>query len=299
MCVATFRRSRLRRQRETNLANAMSIDSTLSRRMTTEQHSSPRLWFVPGILPWLVAAGALALFLATLNRWISFNSLALVAKVSGWSWSPELSEPLYWLVTYPFRWLPAKAIPVALNLLSAVCAVLTLALLARSVVLLPHDRTQEQRLREHGAFSMLSIPAAWLPPVFAALACGLQLTFWEHATAASSEMLNLLLFAYVIRCLLEFRLEQRESWLTRAALVYGLGMANNWAMIGFFPLFLVSLVWIRGLRFFNLTFLTRMFLCGLAGLSIYLLLPLVQSRAEIANVPFWQALKANLGKQEF
>ena len=52
-------------------------------------------------------------------------------------------------------------------------------------------------------------------------------------------------------------------------------MTNNWAMIGFFPAFVVALVWIKGLSFFNLRFLGRMSLCGLAGLSLYLLLPLV------------------------
>src|SRR2546426_1378901 len=263
----------------------MSIDSTLSRGATTEQAVSSRNRFVSTTLPWVIAAAALAVSLVTLNRWISFSNLLQVAKVSGWTWQPELSEPLYWLLTYPFHWLPVKAIPIALNLLSALCAVLTLALLARSVALLPHDRTHEQRQREHGEFSLLSIPLAWLPPVLAALVCGLQLTFWEHATAASGEMLNLLLFAYVIRCVLEFRIDERESWLTRAALVYGLGMANNWAMIGFFPLFLVWLVWIRGLSFFDLRFLGRMFLWGLAGLLLYLLLPILQSRAEIGAVP--------------
>src|SRR5437879_1448209 len=133
--------------------------------------------------------------------------------------------------------------------------------------------------------------------VLAVIICGLQLTFWEHATSASPAMLNLLVFAYVIRCVLEFRIDQRESWLTRAAFVYGLGITNNWAMIGFFPILLAALIWIRGLNFFNLRFLGRMFLCGLAGLLLYLLLPLAQSHSEIAPVPFWQALKANLGSQ--
>src|SRR6266478_3003960 len=202
----------------------MSIDSTLSRRTTMKQEVSPRNGFVSAILPWVVATGALAIYLLTLNPWISLSNLLQVAKLSGWTWQPDLSEPLYWLLTYPLRWLPNNVIPLALNLLSAVCAVLTLALLARSVALLPHDRTHEQRQREHGEFSLLSIPMAWLPPVLAVLVCGLQLTFWEHATAASGEMLNLLLFAYAIRCVLEFRIDERESWLLRAAFVYGLGM---------------------------------------------------------------------------
>lgn len=276
--------------------------------MTTEPEDTRGRKFVPALLPWLVAAGALATYLVTLNRWVSLSSLQQVAKVSGWTWQPELYGALYWLLTCPFRWLPVQTIPVALNVFSAVCAALALALLARSVALLPHDRTHEQRQQETSRSGLLSIPAAWLPPVLAALVCGLQLTFWEHATAAdtvtlfgwpptSSEMLDLLLFAYVVRCLLEFRISQGESWLLRAALVCGAAIPNNWAMIGFLPTFVVALVWIRGLSFFNLRFLTQMALCGLAGLSLYLLLPLLQSVGHAAAVPFWPALKANLNGQ--
>src|SRR5262249_11777483 len=145
----------------------------------------------------------------------------------------------------------------ALNGFAAGCAALTLVLLARSVALLPHDRTNEQRLREQSEHSFLSIRSAWLPPLFAVLVCGLQLSFWERAVEFrdvsfldNGEIFNLLLFAYVVRCLLEYRISQKESWLTRFALVYGLGIANNWAMIGFFPAFLAALIWIKGLEFF-------------------------------------------------
>ena len=72
-----------------------------------------------------------------------------------------------------------------------------------------------------------------------------------HRVAALIEpglvALDLLLFAYIIRNLLEFRLDANDGWLLRAAFVYGLGITNNWAMIGFFPLFLAALIWIRGL----------------------------------------------------
>ncbi len=263
--------------------------------------------FVRTFLPWLVAAGALAVYLLTLNRWVSLSSLLQVARVSGWTWQPELSGPLFWLVTYPFRWLPARAIPLALNLFAALCAALSLALLARSVALLPHDRTHQQRQRLTSGTGLLSLPSAWLPPVLAVIVCGLQLTFWEDATAISSppapwgsgcEMLDLLLFAYVIRCLLEFRLEERESWLLRASLVFGLGITNNWAMIGFLPAFLMAVVWIKGLSFFNLGFLGRMSLCGLAGLSLYLLLPLLHGGTDTSSLSFWPSLKANFTAQK-
>src|ERR1035441_200792 len=139
----------------------MSIDSTLTRRMTPEHEVSSPKKFVLAFLPWLAGAGALAIYLVTLNRWVSLSSLQQVARVSGWTWQPELYGPVFWLLTYPIRWLPAPAIPLALNLFAAVCAALVLALLARCVSLLPHDRTHEQRLQETGksALPMLRRPA--------------------------------------------------------------------------------------------------------------------------------------------
>src|SRR5206468_2547486 len=113
------------------------------------------------------------------------------------------------------------------------------------------------------------------PLLFAALICGLQLSFWEHASAATGEMLDLLLFAYIIRCLLEYRIDQRESWLTRSALVYGIAATNNYAMLGFLPAYLAALIWIKGLSFFEFRFVARMFGWGTGGLTLYLFLPLL------------------------
>lgn len=277
----------------------MSIGSASARRtaMEDKRPAGQARQFTRAYLPWIAAIGSLVVYIATLNHWMSTASLTYTASISGWSCRPVLSEPLYWLLTYPFRWLPAAEIPLGLNLFSAACATLTLALLARSVALLPHDRTHSQREKERSEFSFLSIPAAWLPPVLAVMLCGLQLTFWENATVASSEILNLLLFAYVIRCLLEFRIEERESWLLRASCVYGLAITNNWTMIAFLPAFLAALVWIKVLTFFDVRFLTRMFLCGLCGMLLYLLLPLAQSLQHDSVISFWQGLKSNLGSQ--
>lgn len=262
--------------------------------------------YVRTILPWALGAILFLFYLATLNRWISFGNLLEVAKVAGYSWQPELYGPLSWLVTRPFKLLPATAIPFALNVFAAACAALTLVLLARSIALWPQDRTHGQRQKEVGPFSLLCIAQAWLPPLLGVVVCGLQLTFWEYATSANTvtapfgagvEMLDLLLFAYVIRCLLEYRIDQSEVWLVKAALVFGIAMTSNWAMIGFFPLFLVALVWLQGLGFFNVRFLVRMFLAMLAGLSLYLLLPIVNTMGDVP-VPFWAALKLNLGGEK-
>ncbi len=279
--------------------------------MPTERQTDPRKNFAPRILPWLLAAAAFAAYWLTLNRWVGLvpwsavslnppvflDSLIVTAKTAGWTWQPEFYQPVFFVVTCPFRWLPTAQIPVALNLFSAVCAALTLGLLARSVAILPQDRTEAQRKREHNDFSFLTTRSAWLPPLFAVVVGGLQLTFWEQATNCTGEMFHLLLFAFAIWSLLEYRLDERAGRLFLAAAVYGAGMTDDWALIGFLPVFVGAIIWIRGLSFFNSSFLVRMILCGLAGLSFYLLLPLVTVASHKIQVTFWQALRLNLSGQ--
>ena len=261
--------------------------------------SSDSFSFVQKVLPWIVASGAFLFYAFTLNHWVTLASLAVVSKSSGWDWwTSTLYNPLLYVVHYPFRLLAPDVRPLALNFFAAVCGSLTLALLARSVALLPHDRTREQRRAEPSEFSLLSVPLAWLPPLLAVVVCGLQLSFWEHATSATGEMLDLLIFAYCIRCLLEFRLDERQAWLDKMAFVYGLGITNNWGLIGFFPAFLVAILWIKGRSFFDLRFIVRLLIAGLLGLSLYLLLPLIQLGTD-QPLPFWDALRANLGNQKF
>jgi tetratricopeptide (TPR) repeat protein len=266
--------------------------------MTMDAQPDPRKNFVLRSLPWLLAVAALVLYLFTLNYWVSLFNLTAVARTSGWLWQPQIYNPVSFAVTVPFRWLPAAQIPLALNIFSAACAALTLGLLARSVALLPRDRTDAQRKREHSPFSILTIPGAWLPPVFAVATCGLQLTFWEYATNHTGEMFSLLLFAFVIWSLLEYRLDEREGRLYLAAFAYAAGMTNDWAMVCFFPVFIAALIWIRGLAgFVNPRFFERMALCGLAGISFYLLLPFAVAISGKVPLTFWEVLHTNLSSQ--
>src|SRR5438552_812512 len=130
------------------------MESTLPNQPATK--AAPEKQFVRSILPWLLGGAMLCLYFFTLNHWVSLGSLQEVANLSGWSPSLELDlelySPLTFLLTLPIRWLPPALIPLALNLFVALCAALTLALLARSVALLPHDRTHEQREKERSAF---------------------------------------------------------------------------------------------------------------------------------------------------
>lgn len=263
--------------------------------MTHEASGTGPPKFVTAVLPWLIGAVGLVIYAVTLNSWVSLHSVANVARIAGWNWQPELHQPLTAVALFPFRLLPAASVPLALNLFTAVGAALVLGLLARSVALWPHDRTLEQRWRGHGA--ILSTPTAWLPPVLAAMACGLQLTFWEHATCGTGEMINLLVFAAVIWCLFEFRICAQQRWLSRSAFLYAAGATNNWLLIGYFPFYLTAILWLKGLGVLNARFLLRLSLWGLAGLGFYLLLPTLTSFSSTNPVDFWLALKANLKSQ--
>jgi tetratricopeptide (TPR) repeat protein len=255
------------------------------------------LTFVQRRLPWIIAAVMLLVYFATMSRWITLPSVPHYARVLGWDWQPTLFGPVYYVLTYPVRFLPVDWQVLGLNVFSALCSAATIGLLARSVSILPYDRTRDERSLERSEYSFLTLSTSWIPPLLAAMVCGLQLTFWEHSVAASGEALDLLLLAWVIRELLEYRIEEKNSRLYRTALIYGLGMTNNFAMIGYAPAFLLALVWIKGPSFFKTRFLTRMALFGVAGLSFYLLLPILQIVSG-SEQTFWEMLKVNIGSQK-
>jgi tetratricopeptide (TPR) repeat protein len=253
--------------------------------------------FVRRVLPWFIAAAMLLFYLLTLNRWVSLSNLGSVATISGWIWTPQYNSPIFFLITMPIRLLPTPAVPLALNVFSAGCAALALGLLARSVGLLPHDRTEAQQVRERNDFFLLTLPSAWLPPLLAALLCGLQLTFWETATNGGSEIFDLLLFAFVVWSLVEYRLDGRVWHLYASAVVVGAGVLEGQAMAAFFPLFIVAIIWVRGLEFFNVQFLIRMFLYGLVAFSLALAWHLASILASKVHLTFWQAARLGLGMQ--
>jgi len=215
--------------------------------------------------PQAVALTAFVLYALTLSRGVTPHSLDLTAKVAGWDWLPMSSRPLTWLVTLPLHVLPAGWIPFALNLVSAALAAMTLGLLARCVELLPWDCRPDARKPW----------IARLPALLAVTVCGFEFSFWQEATAMTGEMMDVFLLAAAICCLLEYRVRNEICWLNLAALVWGVGMTENWVMLLTLPLFVAALIALRGLRFFERDFLVRMALLGLAGFSAYALLPVM------------------------
>jgi tetratricopeptide (TPR) repeat protein len=254
---------------------------------------------------WLVALAALGLYGVTLNHWVTFGSLPFASQFTGWDWHPGPLpwrpdvhyQPLFLILTLPLRWLPADWRVLGLNVFTALCAALTLAILARSVALLAHDRTKEQRVRMAGQDARLSVRAAFLPAAFAVLLLAGQLTFWENAIVGTGEMVDLMVFAFLILCLLEYRISQRAWRLSLLAFVYGAGVANNWGLIGFFPCFLLALIWIQRARFFEWRFVLRMMGWGFLGLLLYGLTPLLGALHH--DGAFWGLLHDKMAEQHF
>lgn len=218
--------------------------------------------------PVQIALGAWLVYLVTLVHDVTLNSLALTAQVSGWDWQPVNSHPLLWLLTAPVHLLPAAWTAPALNLISAALGAITLGVLARSLELADWDRP----LKELGRWQ------AKLPLLLGCAVCGLEFNFWQEATAATGEMLQVLLFALSLLLLLQFRATRDFRRLQAAALVWGAGMAENWFMLLSLPVFLIALLWLGRAAILNKGSLLRLALAGLAGfLVVALWLPLWNS----------------------
>ena len=245
-------------------------------------------------LPWLVGAAALLVYAATLCHGLSLQNLPLAAEVAGWASSPQPDHPLLWLLTAPLRVLPGDWIPVALNLQSACFAALTLVLLARSVQLLPLNRLRLQRLfmsrSSHSKAGVFRRGDAWLPPVLAAVLCGLDLGFWREAVTASGETLDTLLLAAALWMIVEFRTSGEMRWLDRLALLWGIGMAENWGMIAAWPLMVAAVIWQLGLASVSLLLWVRYAARWALGFLLFFLLPLVNGLGPGAVWTFPHAL---------
>ena len=112
-----------------------------------------------GRFPVRMALVALVIYLLTLSRGVTVNSLGLTAKVAGWDWQPMVGHPVLWLVTLPWRLLPGGWVAVGLNIFSALCGAATLGILARSLELLPWNERMESL-------------AGWKTPAARVAGCG-------------------------------------------------------------------------------------------------------------------------------
>jgi tetratricopeptide (TPR) repeat protein len=237
-------------------------------------------------LPLLVALAAFVIYACTMGRGMTLNGAPLAARLAGWNEAPLLGQPLLWLVTLPLRLLPLACLPLALKLFAAILAAGILWLLTRTVQLLPWDRPWDN------ASSL-----AWqLPGLTAGIMCGLEFSFWQEATSTCGELLDLLLLASALWLLLEYNVRRQAWWLNVATVVWGLGMAENWVMLFTWPLFVLAVIWLEGLRFFRWNLILRLTALGLAGGSVYAVLPMANSLLPHSSWSMAQSWMASLSQ---
>jgi hypothetical protein len=164
----------------------------------------------------------------------------------------------------PLRALSAAWVPLLLKFLATALAAANLALLMRTVQLLPWKPRWRNASRLARA----------LPVLTACVLCGLEFSFWQEATSTCGDLLDLLLLAAAVWLLLEYNILRQSRWLNAATVVWGLGMAENWVMLLTLPLFVAAVVWLHRTSFFGLKFILRLAGLGWAGFSTYALLPL-------------------------
>ena len=229
--------------------------------------------------PGQVVLAALVIYTLTFSHGVTLASLALTSKVANWDWQPTNNQPLLWLLTLPLRLLPAGWVAPGLNLFSALCGALTLGILTRTLELADWDLP----------LARLGSRLSKLPIIFAGVVCGLEFNFWREATAATGEMLQVLLFAAALLGLMKFRATRELRWLQIATFIWGVGMAENWMMMLTLPLFVVALFWLGRAQLLDKKILLRLALMGLAGFSICIVLPLWNGLAPHSPWSFGEA----------
>jgi hypothetical protein len=271
-----------------------------------------------GTLRLLAAAGVFAatltlygLTLAPTVTLVDSGELIVAARTLGVAHPPGF--PLYTLLAHAATLLPFGSVAVRVNFASALCAAAAaavLALLAAEALQsgAPAPRSarrsspkRQARGSEPHADSSRRGPVIELTPVFVAaflLAC--SRTLWSYATVAEVYALNTLLILVVFLCVLRWRhsfplpprgegrgegsSHPNDRWLHAAALVFGLALGVHHVTVGLtLPALAVLVYAAAGIGFFKSRRLAFATLWAVAGLSIYLYLPLAAARSPVLN----------------
>lgn len=239
-------------------------------------------------LPWILGLIFLVLYLATLDKWVSLQSISVLAPVLGWDfWTPQIQSPLFLILVYPLRFLPPTVGILLFHVVNAILAACALMWLARSVMLWPQSHSNDQKMRNNDPDGLYTDGLYWLSPIVAVLSLGFLFTFWKDAISANQEMLNVFLLAYIVRNTMEHWLDGENRWIYMAAVVYGFALPNNWVMAVLLPFWLVSIVWINGRDLLeNRRLIVVSFFCFLPGLVLFLLMPLFAHLTDCSGLDF-------------
>jgi hypothetical protein len=288
--------------------------------MTAPTQSSPDSSYTKSLLasPAAVFAVALGLYIATLSPAVGpvdSGELTLAAYSFGVAHPPGF--PLYTLLAHLATLLPFGSIAVRVNLASALFAALASAMMALIVIdalrAEPQSRLARANIKkqkeggkrknrqrlEPGEPAMQNGPhafALYLSSLLAGLLFAFSRTLWGYATVAEVYALNTLLLLIIFFLMLRWRRLALKSktrarketahdrWLFAAAFIYGLAMGVHHVTVALMLPALAALVYsTEGRAFFTSKRLLKAAVFALAGLAIYIYLPVAATRGPVMN----------------
>jgi hypothetical protein len=212
------------------------------------------------LAPFVVFAISLALYLRTLLPDMAFDDwgeLQTVPHVLGIS--HPTGYPTYILTAWLFELLPIGSVAFRANLLAAVCVAVALAAITSTTL----------RLGVRPAIA-----------VGAAITTGAIGTIWASAVVAEVNGLHLAFIALIVDRSLAWADERRTRDLALGGLLVGLSLGNHLLTAFVAPFFVVFALWEgRSTLLERKRLILAPVLAGLAGLAVYLYIPIAASLA--------------------
>jgi hypothetical protein len=227
---------------------------------------SRTLFLLTGLLSLFTYIFTLAPTITWQNAGSDSGDLAAAVAVGGVPHPP--GYPTYLILAEVFKLLPFGDIAYRLNLLSATCAALTIAV----VGLIIHHTLSATSLHQvplETGENCKTVGLTWLSATTASLTLAFSAIFWSQAVIAEVYALNALFAAVLIYGALRVQ-PANERWLVPALfVVLGLSLGNHPSIFLLLPM----LIWILKTRWrWRLVFAALVSTC--AGLCVYLVIPL-------------------------
>jgi hypothetical protein len=222
------------------------------------------LFIVVGFLALVVYIRTLAPTITWRNHGADSGDLAAAVAVGGVPHPP--GYPTYLILGEAFKLLPFKDIAYRLNLLSATCAALAVAVLGLTIHQTLSTAIPHRTYREESSNTQTLI---WLCAASASLTLAFSGAFWSQAVIAEVYALNALLAAVLLFGALKVQ-PSNERWLLPGLFVLlGLSLGNHPSILLLLPM----LVWVLKVRWHR-RLIVHVILAFCAGLCIYLIIPL-------------------------
>ena len=228
-----------------------------------EMSKSWALFLIAGWLSLVVYVCTLAPTITWRNDGADSGDLAVAVAVGGVPHPP--GYPTYLLLGEGFKLLPFGDIAYRLNLLSATCAALSVAVTGQVIYWTLLQATLNQSPAAEAGQAKLLI---WLCALSATLTLAFSGTFWSQATIGEVYALNVLFVAILLYGAWQVK-PDNERWLVPGLSgLLGLGLGNHLSI----GLLLPALIWAFRARWHGRLIVAAL-LAFCVGLSVYLVIP--------------------------